>query len=171
MIKIKAILNLKYRWTNLILFKLSWFCAALLGDSGNWLLASLVLISFLLGPRSLKGLAIIAVLAMVGLAVDWSLLEVGIFLFESGHIPVWLGLLWLAFGQAIGHGFWFVARQQLVIQGLIGAMAGCVSYYAGMKLGAFDFGYPTAITLLILAIVWSVLLPGLFYIDARLKNA
>ncbi len=164
-------LKLQYRWINLFLFKLSWLCAALLGNTGLALLSLLILMSFLLGPRSKSELTSIAILALLGISVDWLLLILGIFKFDSNHLPLWLGLLWVAFAQAIGHGFWFIVRQRLPIQALIGAGAGCVSYYAGMKLGAIVFGYPLPYTLAVLALIWSMLLPCLFYVNERLRNA
>ena len=47
------------------------------------------------------------------------------------------------------------------LQNAAGAIGGPLSYWAGMQLGAVNFGVPTMSTVLMLAAVWAVLLPAL----------
>jgi len=54
---------------------------------------------------------------------------------------------------------------------LCGAIGGPLSYYAGASLGALDLPGEPRMSLLILAAVWGILLPGLHQLKTRMGLA
>ncbi|GLS27982.1 DUF2878 domain-containing protein [Marinibactrum halimedae] len=111
-----------------------------------------------------------AVLA-IGLIVDSLLGIAGVLIWKDGHwLPsVWLMVIWCAFAFTLNHAFgWLLKR--LWLSGLLGAISGTSSYYAGGRLSddvsvAFD-----PVTLLILAVTWGVTMPLLLYVAYRLRR-
>ncbi len=84
----------------------------------------------------------------------------GMFVFD-GHsgvlCPLWLSAIWAAFATTISlttkllaDRFWLTA--------LLGAIAGPLAYFAGVRLGAMQFGWSLSLSLATLALVWALLL-------------
>ena len=51
------------------------------------------------------------------------------------------------------------------------ALALPLNYWAGQKLGAVEFGYPLFFTLPLLAAIWAVILPTLYWLTAHMAEA
>jgi hypothetical protein len=46
-----------------------------------------------------------------------------------------------------------------------------LNYWAGQRLGAVDFPQPLALTLVVMGTTWALLLPVMYRLAARLKEA
>ena len=58
-----------------------------------------------------------------------------------------------------------------LVASIAGAIAFPLNYWAGLRLGAVEFGYSLPTTLAILAVTWAVVLPLMFLLTARLAAA
>ncbi len=146
---------------NALWFDLAWFC--LVVGQERLLPASVLIIAFHLLFVAHKGAEYrsLALLACTGIAVDSLLTVTGVFEFSASLlIPWWLVLLWVAFAATLSRSLTFLAKR-LPLSILVGAAAGPVSYWAGYKLGAVDFGFSVMATLMLLSLVWAVLFPAL----------
>ena len=63
---------------------------------------------------------------------------------------------------------WLRGRYRLAC--LFGATGGPLSYYAGVRLGALSFVPSTGVTLMILAAVWSLVVPGLLWLAHAMSS-
>lgn len=140
-------------------FQLFWFSCVL--GQNSWLLLSfiLLLLHIIYSPNRYSDLKVLP-LALLGLSIDCGLTITGIFVFST--FPFWLILLWLGFILSLDHSLNWVSKLPAYQQSLIGGVAGTMSYLAGERFGAVDFGYSQLTSSLILFITWCVLMPTLY---------
>ena len=96
-----------------------------------------------------------------GVAIDSALQALGWIQFEGWALgalaPYWLWAIWLMFALTLNESMAFLSRWSSGAQALAGALAGPMSYGAGVALGAAQWGQPWAWA--VYALVWTVWLP------------
>ena len=150
---------------NAILFQTVWFICLLAGSA--WALIATVLY-LLLHDRyfmtSRREWRLLFFFLILGLVVDGTLFQVGIFstntqVFDGINAPpIWLLCLWVSVGTLFAHSLAFL-RSRYVFSALLGAIGPTMSYFAGAKLAGITLAEPTAFSLLVVAIIWSMVLP------------
>jgi len=113
----------------------------------------------------------IVLVGVVGAFVDTGLGLAGLFTFRPDLLPAWvcppwLFFLWMIFGSVLPNALAWLADSPRLAAGL-GAAGGPLSYYAGAELGALRLSDPPELSLLVLACVWGLLMPGLFILMKR----
>ncbi|MGR3967159.1 DUF2878 domain-containing protein [Pseudomonas sp. 910_23] len=157
---------------NAVLFQCGWFACVLGGDS-PWLLVGLAALGvhllWISSPAD-DGLLVLNV-TLAGTLLDTLLRTLGVFHFsEPGPlIPFWLIVLWALLATTLRHCLAWSARPWW-LAGLLGAVGGPLSYYAGSQLAGVGFGYGTAATLIGLALLWAMLFPLLHGLARKLEH-
>lgn len=157
----------RWQWFQLISFQVIWFAAVLGGN--QWLLIPILimLVHFKLSPRRNADLKILS-LALLGMAVDGSLVLLGIFEFKQP--PFWLAILWLAFVLNFGHSLIYLRRIQACWLMVLGACAGSYAYLVSWKVGAVELPMGAILSGIVIASVWSVLLPIMVKSDRWIRE-
>jgi hypothetical protein len=156
-------------WFNALWFQSLWFCTVM----GREVLLPLALVLlvvhvWLAGDRRSEVRQLLLV-GGLGIAVDAALGVAGVYIFAGGAlVPLWLCCLWLGFAAVLGRSLAWLAARPLVCF-IAGAVAFPLNYWAGQRLGAVEFGYALPVTLAVLAIIWGVVLPAMFWLTARLQ--
>jgi Protein of unknown function (DUF2878) len=163
---------------NFIAFQIGWL-ACVIGAAwgrpwtGTAIAAAVVALHLWRVARPARELKLIAAALAIGLAWDSLLVNVDLVTFESGFpltyaAPQWILALWALFATTLNvslrwlHGRWVVAA-------LLGAAAGPLSYWAGMRLGALVL--PDILpALLTLAVGWGVMTPLLLVLARRFNG-
>ncbi|PFG55892.1 uncharacterized protein DUF2878 [Vibrio sp. ES.051] len=138
-----------------IWFQLCWFSAVIGTYHLQWVTFALTITTILYCIKtdiaSLRGIAVITV---SGLVLDTLNQQISVFVFPTLWLPVWLMCLWVLFS-------WYAYQLRSVLYrfpktyvSIIGGIGGVVSYYAGFKLQAVEFGFSTGVTLIILFAEW-----------------
>lgn len=167
------------RIINAVSYQAGWFaCVAGAGNGlpllGPVVVALLLAVHLWLVPRRWHTLRGLAVISAIGIGVDSALAGMAVFSFPEYFVfpwlcPAWLIALWVIFASALESCLrWLVEWPRLAAA--IGALFGPASYYAGQRLGALQFSPPLLDSLLILAIVWSALLPVLLWLSRKMVN-
>ncbi len=136
-------------------FQVIWLMAVLGQESWQWitLLLGLMTLGYSVFTRS-RDIGKIVLLGTVGIAVDWLNSALGLLVFKSAYVPVWLAVLWFVF-------IWY-ARQWLpqlyrypqIWVVLCTGSCGTFSYWAGYRLSAVGFSYPVVSTIAVLSVQW-----------------
>ena len=155
---------------NFVFFQLTWFICVLGGDEWLILALGLLVCHFLLSSRKRSDLVVMTLIGIIGICVDFVLTLIGIFQFSEVLFPLWLVVLWAMFALTFNHSMAWIKRRPLYQQSVLGALGGASSYYAGMRLGAVDFGFDVVITMLVLLLLWGLLVPLNVFVLARLKG-
>ena len=156
-------------WFNALWFQALWFCVVL-GRDLLLPLSLLLLVAhvWLAGDRRSEVRQLLLVGGM-GIAVDVLLGVAGVYIFAGGVlVPLWLCCLWLGFAAVLGRSLAWLAARPLVCS-VAGAIAFPLNYWAGQRLGAVDFAYSLPLILAVLALIWSIVLPAMFWLTARLQ--
>ena len=157
---------------NAVLFQLGWF-ACVLSPQHSWLLAVPLMVLGVhlswLSSWGAEGKLLLSTL-LIGVILDSTLLHIGLFDFGQPRllVPLWLALLWPLLASTLRLCLAWTARPWWR-SSLLGAASAPLSYYAGAQLAGVTLPYGTALTLLVLALIWAVLLPLLHLLAARLK--
>jgi hypothetical protein len=153
-------------WPGLLVFQLNWW-VLVLGQNKFLLVSALLLIplQWLLLPGSqplsrANTILLCLPLALAGIMMDQLLGLAGVFEFPHAVIPAWLSLLWLSFSLVLQSLSQFLLPLQTWTLAICGSVAGSIAYGAGKLLGGVEFGYSTGLTLTIIAICWSLVLPA-----------
>lgn len=149
-------------WFNALWFQVTWFCMVLGQAHLLPVGLALLLLHFVLVRTPMLELRQLALLGGLGAAVDASLSAFGLYQFAGDVLlPAWLVVLWLAFATTPRRSLTFLDRHT-ALPVLAGAIVMPLNYWAGQRLGAVEFPFPLATTLLVIGGVWAVLLPLLF---------
>jgi hypothetical protein len=157
---------------NAVMFNLTWFAIVLTQSS---VLAPMILIAHLLAHfywvgRGRKELLLVGLVTVFGAAVDQLLFSAGVFNVggQLALAPLWLTCLWPVFATTLLHAFKGL-QHRMVLAALVGAAGGALSYSAGVRLTAVEFGAPLWGPF-ILAAVWAVVFPLLLQVATRLHG-
>lgn len=154
-------------WFNALWFQSTWFCTVLGRDDLLFVSLGLIGLHLFLVPRRRLEMRQLALLGGIGIAVDTGLSLIGVFQFAGGVLmPGWLVCLWLAFSTTAGRSLAFLGDRPW-LAALAGGLVFPLNYFAGSRLGAVEFGWPLWQSLLIMAVIWSLLLPALYYLHRR----
>ncbi|MGD2006467.1 MAG: DUF2878 domain-containing protein [Pseudomonadales bacterium] len=147
---------------NALGFNIIWALLVIIRDPWTHGVALLFLaLHFLFMPQADEARRVTIVM-IIGTLIDGILTHQGWFIFtpEVPWIPAWLILLWACFGCTLEHSLRWAMKQTPVAM-LLGAIAGPLSYFAGYRFGAVEFGHGLWLTLGLLSVIWALLMGGL----------
>lgn len=161
---------------NLIAFQLGWFACVLGGAEGwPWLgtaVALLLIVAHLARAAvPFLELALVLSVGLVGAALDSLLVILGLLHYPSGMLiegmaSHWIVAMWMLFATTLNITLrWLKGRWLLA--GLLGTVGGPLAYYAGAGLGGVTFHDQPALSLVALAITWSVAMPLVMALSNR----
>lgn len=140
------------------LFQAVWWSCVVL--QGYWALAItgvfvVIHCRFFIKPKELY---LIAIVTVVGIAVDHLLQFIGVFQTGGLLLPLWLWCLWLGFACTLSHALqWFHGKPLMSV--LMGCIGGGSSYFGAIRLGAAQTDFSLLHVGLIFGLVWAVLFP------------
>ena len=160
---------------NFVGFQLGWFAcvggaARGMHELGAAIAALIVAVNVATAVRPVRELKLIGCALAIGIIWDSSLLASGTLTFTSGllmpHIaPPWILALWALFASTLNVSLRWL-RGRIVVAVVLGAVAGPLSYWAGVRMGAVEFTQPV-VALVALALGWAVFTPLLMVLSAR----
>ncbi len=162
---------------NVALYQAGWFCCVL-GAAWDYpisgaLVALLLIGIHLLLARSRRSEALLMLGAcLLGVVVDSTQQAFGVFTFKIDPswplwLPLWVFVIWAQFATLFRYALhWLAGRYWLAA--LFGMIGGPAAYVGGIRLGAASFGENPAMSITILAIVWTLVTPILLWVSDRL---
>lgn len=160
---------------NIVAFKIGWI-ASILGAANEMPLLgpAVILIAVTLHLRRVndpsRELLLIAFTGAIGASWDSVMVAAGWLTYPagtlvSGFAPYWILTMWMLFATTLNMTFRWLQSKTL-FAGVLGAVFGPLSYYAGAKAGAVVINDIIA-TMIVLAVAWAILLPMLLYLAKR----
>ena len=163
---------------NIVGFQASWW-GCILGAKygleyiGPILMFGFLVTHFLYFTKVNNELYLVLIFAIIGTAIDSLFIVSGIFdymgLYFEGVLiaPLWITAMWCGFVATVNHSLsWFKGRW--VAASILGVYGGPVSYIVGEKFNAIIFLDEFYKTNLILAIVWGLSIPLIYYVNEKL---
>lgn len=147
---------------NALLFQLGWLVCVLGGN--RWALVftfCVLILHFSLYRHVLRDIVSIAVALIIGVGHDVFFMYSGLIDFgnyPSSLPPPWLVCLWVLMALTLNHSLtWIYERYWL--SGLLGAIAGPASYWAGVALSPAQWSGSPLLVVSIMAALWLLILP------------
>ena len=149
---------------NLIGYNITWFGLIYWGNMFIPFSLLMLMAHLRFFSSNKRELRLIAVVTLVGIAVDSLLQYFGVYIFiNSSHIPFWLMMLWSCFAATLCHSLGFLAKS-ITLKITIGGLFAPLSYLAGYKFQVVDFGYSLITTYCLLSVIWAMLFVLFFYL-------
>lgn len=152
---------------NIALFQIGWFACVLSGAANQPLVGvsvALVIIALHLSraENSKKELFLVLIAMLIGACWDSILVWQNWLGYTSGIVvtntaPYWIVVMWGLFATTLNVSLRWL-KNKTIIAAFLGALAGPLAYYGGLKLGAVQF-LDTQMALLSLAVGWAVFTP------------
>lgn len=157
---------------NALAYQVIWFSAILWGNTGAALGCGIILALLASSEYKSDDLKMIGLLMFLGLLVDGTLQQVGFFTFKSPGLPIpfWLLVIWLGLAMTIHHSLAWL-KDKLLLAALFGSLGGPAAYWAGTRMGAASFNWPLTTSLLILAIIWSLMFPMIMLFSRKVGTS
>ncbi len=159
------------KWLNFVWFQCIWFIAILGREQTQWPLLALLLIHLAWCKDWKVEAKLMLLCASVGVVLDSLFTWQGVFKFAEPTIllpiPIWLIAIWLAFAGTLRHSLGYLLEKP-VLAALCAGISAPLSYLAGMRLDAVDFGLNPLTTISLIAVAWVGVMPLLIYISNRL---
>jgi len=163
---------------NAAFFYLIW-CGCILGIRldlyylGPMLTAVFILVHLNMISEVKKEMMFMACCGVLALAVESLHMHFG-FLSYEGYLffdsllpPLWIICIWVTLSATLNCSMFFL-KERWALMVLCGGVFGPASYYGGMKAGILSFHCSTQLSILILAIVWSICLPLMYYVNKQI---
>lgn len=136
--------------------------------------ATYVIAHFYLSKERIRDLAIMLMIASVGIILDIALTQMHILSFPNDinnflPIPIWLMALWFVFSLTVPYSLYWLEKN-LKIAAIAGAVGGSFSYYLGYRLGALELANPLTISVGVYFISWAIFFPTALIITKQIKK-
>ena len=163
------------QWLNFALFQAAWF-AGVLGAAhdvpllGTLIVAAVIAWHVSVSARPVMEAKLVVAALAIGAVFETFCVQLGQVTFTSGQpepylAPYWMVAMWGLLAIALNVTMRWMKRRWLLAAAL-GAIAGPMSYAAGVRLGAATFIHATA-ALTTLAVAWALLMPLLVWLSDR----
>ena len=163
---------------NFIAFQMGWFACVLGAANGMPLLgpvivAGVIALHLAQASDSKPEIGLMICAALIGIVYDSLLVYSGLLSYPNGTLvagtaPYWIVALWILFATTLNVSLRWL-RGNVLLAGVLGAIAGPLSYLAGNRLGAVELAQPVyAVTAL--AVGWALFMPLLMRLAERLDG-
>jgi hypothetical protein len=160
---------------NIVGVNIVWFGLVYWGNTFIPVAFGFILTHLIFSLKGYKELFLILLISIIGIYVDTVLQYLNFFSFTDPiHIPNWLMVLWVCFATILSHSLRFLGNS--TIFQLFASFLAPLSYIAGYKFEAVNFGYSLITTYCTLALVWFFLFLLFFklqqiFIEDEVKHA
>lgn len=157
---------------NFIWFQTIWFCVVLFQNQFVWLAILLIFGYVAILPFRYVNMLFGVAMAFYGTLVDGTMAAWGFYEFTPRGrflLPIWLVVLWVAFGFMLRVSLTYLRRRYLLAS-ILGAVFGPLSYFAAAKLGAVSFPQSLVVTGLMIGAWWAITVPLWLRIDLWLST-
>lgn len=162
-----------FKLVNFIWFQSIWVIAILWQNQYLGLLAILLVLHLVITANKKAELSLWVIGGSIGIAIDGTLTQLAFFIFPTPSewlpIPWWLVIIWLAFLGTLRHSLGYLLTKPRLACAL-GAVFAPISYFAGMRLGAVEFGRHLVTTGIVLAASWAIFMPLLVRLNAEIDK-
>jgi len=162
---------------NLIGFQIGWWSCVMGVKNGLSYLGPIIMVIFLLlhyifhpGDRVLE-FKLIIIFALIGTLADSILAFSNVLKYNGGYLPyfapLWITAMWAGFTATVNYSMGWL-KHKLFLQVLSGLVFGPLAYITGQKFDAILFNISFVSTCIIIAVVYGLSLPLVYYLNSRM---
>ena len=170
----------KLKVFNIVGFQISLWVCVLSAKSQMIYLGPLFMIIFIMihfwkVTDNINEIKLIAIFGVLGTLIDTMFMFSGILSYSGLYskniliAPLWITAMWCGFSATINHSMLWL-NNKWMLSFILGLVFGPLSYITGEKFGAIHFFADIKIIIVVLAVVWGVSIPLIYWVNNRLGN-
>ena len=170
----------KLKVFNIVGFQISWWVCVLSAKSQMIYLGPLFMIIFIMihfwkVTDNINEIKLIAIFGVLGTLIDTMFMFSGILSYSGLYskniliAPLWITAMWCGFSATINHSMLWL-NNKWMLSFILGLVFGPLSYITGEKFGAIHFFADIKIIIVVLAVVWGISIPLIYWVNNRLRN-
>tara|TARA_B100000073_G_scaffold168446_1_gene139394 strand:+ start:299 stop:823 length:525 start_codon:yes stop_codon:yes gene_type:complete len=163
---------------NIVGFQLSWWGCVLgvkndIAYLGPGLMFVFILIHFYLANYNRSELKLIIIFGLIGTLIDTGMAFAGILKYNGTYTPttfiapLWITAMWCGFTATVNHSLSWL-KGKYFKSGVLGAVAGPTSYWAGVKFDAISFTSSPIIALITISFFYTVTVPLIYWTNEKI---
>lgn len=165
---------------NVVMFQAAWFACVIGAAHGGLAVTAgtgaallVVALHVALSERPIGELELAIAAALIGLAWETFLIQIGVVIVPHGSLlagiaPPWIVTMWALFATTLNYSLGWL-RGRWLLAAALGAVAGPLSYWAGVRMGALQF-VDNGKAFVALAIGWGLATPLLLALAQRFAS-
>jgi hypothetical protein len=164
-------------WINIAFYQATWFAAVIGAARGWWWAGPALLTVFAIWQLATSAqrradIELMAIAAIVGFIVDSVFVRCGLLQYATAVpfatlAPAWIVALWMSFALTLNHSLAYM-KTHLPLAAVLGAVGAPLAYLAASRgWHAILFTASPALALGVLAAVWAIVTPSLFWLADR----
>tara|TARA_B100000809_G_C14843809_1_gene425760 strand:- start:31 stop:549 length:519 start_codon:yes stop_codon:yes gene_type:complete len=160
---------------NIVAFQLSWW-GCILGAAkdltylGPAMMIVFLIVHYFLFVTDIRELYLVAIFGVIGTLIDSLMFLSGSFIYSGSYTPdifvapLWITAMWAGFSATVNHSMsWLKGKWLLMV--VAGIVFGPVAYFTGEKFGAIEFHLSFLSSVIVIAIVWGLSMPLIYYVN------
>tara|TARA_Y100000590_G_C15454556_1_gene914038 strand:- start:131 stop:658 length:528 start_codon:yes stop_codon:yes gene_type:complete len=163
---------------NIVGFQLSWW-GCVLGVKnemvylGPILMVIFLILHFYVFTFNYSEIKLIVLFGIIGTLIDSSMAFLGILKYNGIYspstviAPLWITAMWCGFTATVNHSLSWL-KNRYFSSGLLGAVAGPLSYLAGVKFDAIQFNSSPILALIIVSLFYAITIPLIYWVNERM---
>ena len=163
---------------NILGFQLGWWGCVLGVKNDMVYLGPFLMLIFLLShfyfiSSHYNEIKLIILFGLIGTLIDTSMSYSEILIYKGSYTPttfiapLWITSMWCGFSATVNHSLLWLKNRYFYSM-LLGTVSGPLSYLAGIKFGAIDFGSSPIIAISVVAFFYGVTIPFIYWVNERL---
>ena len=163
---------------NIIGFNIGWWACVLGAANDLPYLGPVVMILFLivhyyLFVSDIREIYLVLIIGTIGTITDSLLFLSGSFIYAGAYsneiliAPMWITAMWMGFSATVNHSMSWLKDKWLIMV-ICGIVFGPAAFFTGEKFGAIEFHLSALLSVLVIAIVYGILMPAIYFLNRHL---
>ena len=163
---------------NIIGFNIGWWACVLGAANDLAYLGPVVMILFLivhhyLFVSDIQEIYLVLIIGAIGTITDSLLFLSGSFIYAGAYsneiliAPMWITAMWMGFSATVNHSMSWLKDKWLIMV-ICGIVFGPAAFFTGEKFGAIEFHLSALLSVLVIAIVYGILMPAIYFLNRHL---
>ncbi len=163
---------------NIIGFYIGWWACVLGAANDLPYLGPVVMILFLivhyyLFVSDIREIYLVLIIGTIGTITDSLLFLSGSFIYAGAYsneiliAPMWITAMWMGFSATVNHSMSWLKDKWLIMV-ICGIVFGPAAFFTGEKFGAIEFHLSALLSVLVIAIVYGILMPAIYFLNRHL---
>ena len=132
-----------------------------------------LLVHYYLFVSDIREIYLVLIIGTIGTITDSLLFLSGSFIYAGAYsnqiliAPMWITAMWAGFSATVNHSMsWLKDKWLLMV--ICGVVFGPAAFFTGEKFGAIEFHLSALFSVLVIAIVYGILMPAIYFLNRHL---
>ena len=132
-----------------------------------------LIVHYYLFVSDIREIYLVLIIGAIGTITDSLLFLSGSFIYAGAYsneiliAPMWITAMWMGFSATVNHSMSWLKDKWLIMV-ICGIVFGPAAFFTGEKFGAIEFHLSALFSVLVIAIVYGILMPSIYFLNRHL---